>query len=58
MIRIIVCPHCWGEGEVCVGLNDDFSPILEDCPKCLGSGWTREKDDEKRNLLDMPRLWQ
>ena len=49
MIEIKQCPVCWGWGKICVGLNDDLTPILEDCPGCDGTGWIAFKyiDKEK-----------
>lgn len=38
------CPTCWGKRKVCVALNEDLSPILEDCRDCGGKGWIETKD--------------
>ena len=32
------CPTCWGKGKVCIRLEEDLTPILEDCRDCQGTG--------------------
>ena len=39
VMEVKQCPVCWGEKVICVGLKDDFTPILAPCPGCDGTGW-------------------
>ena len=39
MVIIKPCLNCFGLGKVCVGIKEDFTPLLEDCYDCKGRGW-------------------
>ncbi len=32
------CVHCLGKGTICIGVEDDLTPILKPCPYCGGTG--------------------
>ena len=38
------CPTCWGKGKVCIGLEEDLTPRLEDCRDCRGTGLEDGRD--------------
>ena len=51
------CPVCWGLKKICVGLKDDLTPILGDCPGCDGTGYLVYKTiDKKKRGNIMPQV--
>ena len=47
------CPVCWGEKVICVGLKDDFTPILAPCPGCDGTGWIAYKSVDSSEVANI-----
>ena len=35
------CPICKGGRFICIGINNDLSPILVGCYSCYGKGWVQ-----------------